>query len=97
MKEVLLNIGSIIEVENKDNEKERYMIIGRRVINPESMRAWDYIAVWYPTGLKRTFKSNKELLGDDFFYCNHPDIDKVIYDADLIEPATEDDEGEGDE
>lgn len=92
MKEVLLNIGSIIEVENKDEERETYMIIGTRVINPRNMKAWDYVAVWYPTGLVRTFKSNGEFVGDDFFYCNHPDIDKIIHNAELIEAAPEDEE-----
>lgn len=97
MIEVLLNIGSIIEVENSDNETETYLIIGRRIINHESMKAWDYVSVNYSTGLVRHFNTKKEFAGDDFFYCNHPDIDKVVYDAKLIEPAPEDAEGEGDE
>lgn len=81
MKEVLLNIGAIVEVENKSEGREKYLIIGTRVINPKSMKAWDYVAVWYPTGLVRTFKSDGQFVGDDFFYCNHPDIDKIIYDG----------------
>lgn len=84
MEDVLLNIGSLIEVENKDEGRETYMIIGTRVISPKSMKAWDYVAVWYPTGLVRTFKSDGEFVGDDFFYCNHPDIDEIVHEAKLI-------------
>lgn len=90
MKEVLLNIGSIVEVTDKDGELNEYMIIGRRVINPTSMKAWDYIAVWYPTGLVRTFKTNGEFLGDDYFYFNHPDIEKISYANELRAEYTED-------
>lgn len=81
MKEILLNIGAIVEVENTDEGKESYLIIGRRVINPDSMKAWDYVSVGYSTGLVRTFKSNNEFGGDNFFYFNHPDIDKIVYDG----------------
>lgn len=92
MKEVLLNIGSIVEVENPGNERKSYLIIGRRAINPSSMKAWDYISVEYLTGLVRTFKPNNEFGGDDFFYFNHPDIDKITYDGALKNPILENSE-----
>ncbi len=74
MEEVLLNIGSIVEVEHK-GEVGNYLIVGKRVINFNSMRAWDYYSIPYPDGCKR----DKNGQDDNGFYFNHPDIDKIIY------------------
>jgi hypothetical protein len=74
MKEVLLNIGSIVEVEYKD-EKDYYLIVGKRVINIRTMKAWDYYSVPYPVGCKK----DKDGLDENGFYFNHPDIDKIFY------------------
>lgn len=87
MEEVLLNIGSIVEVEY-DGKSEAYLITGRRVIHFKTMKAWDYYSVPYPQGVKR----DKEGNDDNGFYFNHPDIDRVIYKCETkIEPKNEED------
>lgn len=78
MKDILHPIGTIVEVENTAEELERYVIIGRRMINPFSMKSWDYISVPYETGLKRVFNTNGRFDYDDFFYFNHYDIKRLI-------------------
>lgn len=85
MNEVLLNVGSIVEVEYKEKIGQ-YLITGKRVINFRNMKAWDYYSVPYPEGCKK----DKEGNDDNGFYFNHPDIDKVIYICDVkIEPKIE--------
>ena len=74
--EVLLNIGSIVEVEHK-GEAGNYLIVGKRVINFNTMRAWDYYSVPFPDGTVK----DKEGKDDNGFYFNHPEIDKVIYEC----------------
>lgn len=74
MEEVLLNIGSIVEVEHKE-EIGQYLIVGKRVINVRTMKAWDYYSVPYPEGCKK----DKEGIDDNGFYFNHPEIDKIIH------------------
>ncbi|SFM09454.1 DUF4176 domain-containing protein [Pelosinus propionicus] len=74
MKEVLINIGSIVEVEHH-GEVGNYLITGKRVIHFKTMKAWDYYSVPYPEGGKR----DKEGKDDNGFYFNHPDIDKIIH------------------
>lgn len=93
MKDNLLNIGSIVEVENPNNDIEPYMIIGKRVINHETMKAWDYISVPYSYGYKRNIRIKSETVKEEniilkcervkreenFFYFNHYEIEKVLY------------------
>ena len=86
MEEVLLNIGSIVEVEHK-GEIENYIIVGRRIINFRTMKAWDYYSVPYPEGAKRDREGND----DNGFFFNHPEIDKIIYKCE-VEIETENDE-----
>jgi len=74
MKEVLLNIGSIVEVEH-NGEFDNYIIIGKRMIHFKTMKAWDYYSVPYPEGSKK----DKEGNDDNGFYFNHSDIDKIIH------------------
>lgn len=73
-KEVLLNTGSIVDVEHKE-EMNRYLIVGKRVINVRTFRAWDYYAVPYPEGCKK----DKEGADDNGFYFNHPDINNIVF------------------
>ncbi|APU87259.1 DUF4176 domain-containing protein [Clostridium botulinum] len=56
MKEILLNIGSIVEVEHQ-GEIKNYLIVGKRIINFNSMKAWDYYSVPYPEGIKKIEKA----------------------------------------
>lgn len=74
MKEVLLNIGSIVEIEY-ENKLQKYLIVGRRVINFRNMKAWDYYSVPYPEGIKKDKDGND----DNGFYFNHTNIDKILY------------------
>lgn len=78
MKENLLAIGSIVKADIRDNEEQAIMIIGKRIVNPNSMKAWDYVGVDYPKGLIRHFNKENQFTGDDFYYFNHPDILKVL-------------------
>lgn len=89
MEELLYPVGSVVAVENTDHERKNYLIIGHRVINHFSMRAWDYISVPYPTGLSRYFKSNKEHDYDDFFYFNHFEIEELMHKCDFKQTANE--------
>ncbi|KOY65495.1 DUF4176 domain-containing protein [Clostridium sporogenes] len=74
MKEILLNIGSIVEVEHQ-GEIKNYLIVGKRVINFNSMKAWDYYSVPYPEGIKK----DREGRDDNGFYFNHPEIENITY------------------
>lgn len=73
MKELLLPVGSVVIADIADEETQ-CMIIGHRIINPFSMRAWDYVAVEHPKGLTRRFNEDRSLNHDEFIYFNHPDI-----------------------
>lgn len=79
MKDNLLPIGSVVVVENTENQPCEYLVIGHRIINPFSMKSWDYISVEYPQGLRRIFNEKKEHDHDNFFYFNHFNIDKIIH------------------
>lgn len=84
MEELLLQIGSVVKA-NISNEEKPCMIIGHRIINPFSMRAWDYVAVEHPKGLSRRFKEDRSLDHDEFFYFNHPDILAVLKKAESVD------------
>lgn len=75
MQEVLLNIGSVVEVEDNNGEIKQYMITAKRVINFRTMKAWDYYSVPYPEGGRKDKDGND----DNGFYFNHPKISKIIY------------------
>jgi len=79
MKDVLLNIGSIVII-NDDTDFDTYIIVGKRVINFNSMKAWDYYSVPYPDGLKKDKSGNDET----GYYFNHSDINKIIYESDTV-------------
>lgn len=78
MEEILLNIGSIVEIEHR-GDIGNYIIVGKRVIKFDNMKAWDYYSVPYPEGSRK----DKEGNDDNGFYFNHPDIDKIIYKCDV--------------
>lgn len=78
MKEVLLNIGSIVEVEYND-VAEPYLIVGKRIVNHQTMRAWDYYSVPYPAGARY----DDEGRDDVGFFFNHYEIESVLYSCDI--------------
>ncbi len=43
-------VGTVVKVEGGESKEisEIYMMIWRRVMNPSSMKSWDYISVYYP-------------------------------------------------
>ncbi|HDR4725093.1 DUF4176 domain-containing protein [Bacillus cereus group sp. Sample62] len=46
-------VGTVVKVEGESKEiSEMCMMIWRRVINPSSMKSWDYISIYYPGDLK---------------------------------------------
>ncbi|MFT9496355.1 DUF4176 domain-containing protein [Anaerosolibacter sp.] len=81
MDDVLLNIGSVVEVEHK-GEVGYYHIVSKRIINFNTMRAWDYYSVPYPEGGRK----DKEGRDDNGFYFNHHEIDSVIYKCEVEIP-----------
>lgn len=88
MKDPFYPIGSVVTT-NIGDQEEQCMVIGHRIINHLSMRAWDYVAVEYPQGLERHFKNDKTFDCDQFYYFNHRDIIKIVHEADLINVETE--------
>lgn len=86
MEDVLLKVGSTVKAQIGDAEDcETFLIIGKRIINPFSMRAWDYVAVTEEKGLERIFKSDKSFDCDNFIYFNHEDITKIIKNKESME------------
>ncbi|WP_346997126.1 DUF4176 domain-containing protein [Bacillus velezensis] len=83
MKEdVLLPIGTIFKAKEPGYEDGQpiieYIIIGKRTINPRSMRAWDYIVVPFDEGYKNEYKEHTKEWENNFVYFNHTDIEEVI-------------------
>lgn len=76
MKDVLLSIGSLIKGAPDNEEQQIYMIIGKRIINHETMRCWDYVCVPFPKGLTRVISNNNTF--ENFYYCNHHEIDEIV-------------------
>lgn len=106
MKDNLLNIGSIVEVEHS-GETDAYIIMGQRVINHETMKAWDYISIPYEEGFKRrivftteTIKNNENVIcknkrletENNYFYFNHYEIDKILHRCSYSVKSEEQDE-----
>ncbi|MEC2352555.1 DUF4176 domain-containing protein [Bacillus velezensis] len=83
MKEdVLLPIGTIFKAKEPGYEDGQsiieYIIIGKRTINPQSMRAWDYIVFPFDEGYKNEYKEHTKEWENNFVYFNHTDIEEVI-------------------
>lgn len=80
MKDVLLPVGTIVIPDIRSQENSTHMIIGKRCINPDSMKSWDYVGIPYPEGLKFNFPrsghdvSSKEY---NYVYFNHTDIERL--------------------
>jgi hypothetical protein len=47
-KDVLLPIGSIVEVKPEHENTKMFIIIGKRVINPATFNVWNYVSVPLP-------------------------------------------------
>lgn len=65
MKEKLLPLGSVIEIRNS---KEKYVIIGRKVIKDK--KTFDYLCVTYPYGF---FQDG------DFLYFNEKEVVSLCF------------------
>lgn len=75
--DVLIPIGSIVEVADRDEILTQYMIIGRRVVNHETFRSWDYVSVPLDEGMQRKIQKDGKHF-ENFFYFNHYEIQKII-------------------
>jgi hypothetical protein len=86
-KDVLLPVGSLVKVTPHQDEQKLYMIIGRRIINHDSLRAWDYISIPYHEGLTRKIENDRKNY-DNFFYFNHFEIEEIVLTFSLPESQT---------
>lgn len=74
MKDVLLPIGSIVNVAQNEREiPSAWMIIGKRVPHPQVCLANDYVGVPYPLGYQFNLNGEPQLL-----YFDHLEIDEVV-------------------
>lgn len=73
-KEVLLDIGTVVSVETKENESESYLIIGKRAYNPNSGKSWDYIGVPMDEGYEMENKTENPYEKSNMYFFNHMDI-----------------------
>ncbi|PLS18840.1 hypothetical protein CVD28_00110 [Bacillus sp. M6-12] len=87
LEDVLLPIGSLVKVTPHHDEQRLYMIIGKRIINHDSLRAWDYISVPFEEGAKRKIFKNMEH-EENFFYFNHHEIEEIVSTFTLPEATT---------
>jgi hypothetical protein len=78
LEDILLPIGSLVKATPTKDETKTYMIVGRRIINHESLRAWDYISVPFEDGLSRTIQKDMKTF-ENFFYFNHFDIEEIVF------------------
>lgn len=78
MEEVLLTVGSIVKSTPPRSDQQEWLIIGQRCINPDSMKAWDYVAVPREKGFK-WFITPEKKFEVDFYYFNHTDIDEIVF------------------
>ena len=76
MEDVLLGIGSVVTI-NDDTDHEKYMIVGKRMINFGTMHSWDYYAVPYPTGLQEN-EQGEDIVG---YYFNHYEIKEILFNS----------------
>ncbi len=77
MEECLLNIGSVVKVAPDNDEQQEWIIIGRRIVSPKSLIAWDYVSV-STKGFQWTVSQDKSF-SPYFFFFNHPDIEEVVH------------------
>lgn len=77
MEDVLLPIGSLIKGAPDGEEQRLYLIVGRRIINHETMCCWDYVSVPFDEGMKRNIEGDKKHF-ENFYYFNHYDIDEIV-------------------
>lgn len=87
-KDVLLPIGSLVKVTPHHDEQRLYMIVGKRIINHDSLRAWDYISIPYFDGLKRKIEISMKHY-ENFFYFNHYEIEEILSTFTLPEGQTD--------
>ncbi|WCK57124.1 DUF4176 domain-containing protein (plasmid) [Aneurinibacillus sp. Ricciae_BoGa-3] len=87
MEDVLFSLGSIVKVTPNNDEQTEYLIIGKRVVNPNSYRAWDYVSVPTEHGFKWNVdkRNDKIEFAPNFFYFNHFEIEEVVKIADEVE------------
>jgi len=77
MKDVLLPIGSKVEADIKGVERDEYLIIGKRIINPDTLSPWDYVGVPLSKGLLKTVLKERDgsiEVYENLAYFNHTDI-----------------------
>lgn len=87
MKDVLLAVGTIVKPEIEGEETAEHMIIGKRIINDNSMKSWDYVAVPYPDGLKFSFpRFGEEKISryENYVFFNHTDIESIVSDLSTL-------------
>ena len=87
MKDVLLPVGSLIKDAPDNQEQRLYLIIGRRIINHETMRCWDYVCVPFDEGMQRIIERDGKRF-ENFYYCNHYEIDEIVKVNDYKEGQT---------
>ncbi|WP_109691436.1 DUF4176 domain-containing protein [Tumebacillus permanentifrigoris] len=76
-----MNVAIVVKADIAD-EDMIVLIIGKRIVNPDTNNPWDYVGVKYPMGLDRH---------RDFVYFNHMDIYEVVAEAPtLVDPKEED-------
>lgn len=79
LNEVLLDIGGVVKADVSDKIGV-YMIVGKRVLNPNSLRVWDYMAVPYPEGYKNSPYRNGDNeieTNENVVFFNHTDIEVI--------------------
>ncbi|MEC0393101.1 DUF4176 domain-containing protein [Bacillus subtilis] len=83
MNDVLLPIGSVFKAKEPGGSEEsedaiEYIIIGKRAINPNTMRAWDYIVVPLHEGFKNEYTKHREEWENNTVFFNHIDIEEIV-------------------
>lgn len=75
MKDVLLDIGKIVEAETEnEGEFSTYLIIGKRIYSPNSGKSWDYIGVPHEKGFQMVNKCEHPFENTNLYFFNHTDI-----------------------
>ncbi len=82
MRDVLLNIGAVVDTETEhEGEFAAYLIIGKRVYNPNSGKSWDYIGVPIDRGFEMCNKCEHPFENTNLYFFNHSEIRSVSPDA----------------
>jgi len=74
MMDILLDVGTIVNALNEDEEIQKYLIIGKRQYNPNSGKCWDYISVPLPAGYTMHTKCEHPYENNNMYFFNHTDI-----------------------